>query len=130
MTEGGLRRNHSGIDFLARVGTEVVAPMTGWIEGPKNPYKDTPHLNGLRLANENGLHANVFYVKPAPKIEEALRSGKRIYVKAGETVIGHAQDISLRPQNRGIPNHIHVKWEDPKGRAITPDGTIAVQPVP
>jgi len=95
---------HRGIDFICEPNQNIVAPMSG-IFSNAYPYSDLSY-GGCRI-NSKGLEIKMFYFKP---IHLYLKQ-QHVNVKAGQ-VIGQAQDISLRYQDkkRGkmIP-HIHLE---------------------
>lgn len=133
-----LRRNHGGLDFTNNVGDDLYAPMSGYIERIQNPYGNKSSLTGIRIVYEvdgGKFAAGVFYVKPTPEIQKyldnkdkpSLREKKRFYVKAGSSKLGIAQDVTSYPKNKGVEQHVHVYWEDPQGRKMTPDGKIILE---
>ncbi|KAA1012616.1 M23 family metallopeptidase [Paraburkholderia panacisoli] len=133
-TSGGGLRFHAGVDFLTKPGDPIYSPMNGWVERPKNPGR--PHMTGLLIKNSAGYEASIFYVQPSKAILDSFSKGvapdgisKRYPVKAGETIIGYAQDLHV-DYPAGVPNHVHLSLTDPSGRPVAPDGVTRIKKTP
>ena len=127
-------RFHAGTDYTAKVGEVIYAPVSGWVERVKAPGR--PGLSGLLLVNDKGYSASVYYIDPTPEIKTALATPtkdgitkNRYEVKAGSTVIGHAQDLHpAYPAD--VPQHVHVTLTDPQGNPVAPDGQTRIKKTP
>jgi hypothetical protein len=117
---------YGGTDYLTKPGEPVYATIDGWVEARKEGRKE---FAGVILRNEEGYRSSIYFVAVAPEIEEALRINKRFEVKAGETVIGKAQDLHpVYPA--GVADHVHVIMSDPKGNPIDPSGKVLLERAP
>jgi hypothetical protein len=134
-SDNGVVRFHGGVDYTVhRVGEPIFATMSGWVEREARPYKEEERkgLTGLILKNERGYTSTIFYIDPTPEIKNALKTPtldgitkNRYKVEAGETVIGHAQNLHpIYPND--VPLHVHVTLRDPQGRPVSPDGKIRI----
>ncbi len=97
--DGG-KRQHKGLDIIAKSGYEIYAPFPCEITRKGYVYNDTLDYNLLEIRGKNEwseYKVKIFYIKPAICQHEFA---------AGE-VIGYAQDITLRYPF--ITNHIHVE---------------------
>lgn len=119
-------RFYGGSDYLTKPGEPVYATVDGWVEARKDARKE---FAGVILRNEEGYRSTVYFVELTPEIGEALKSNSRYAVKAGETVLGKAQDLHpVYPAE--VPNHVHVIMTDPKGNPIDPSGKILLERAP
>ena len=119
-------RFYGGSDYLTKPGEPVYATIDGWIEMRKDPRKE---FQGLVLRNEDGYRVNIYFVELEPQIDKALKDKSRFAVKAGETVLGKAQELHpVYPAE--VPNHVHVVMSDPKGNPIDPSGKILLERAP
>ncbi len=124
--EKGKLRFYAGSDYLTKPGDPIYATIDGWVEARKEPRKG---LEGVLLRNAEGYRSNIYFVELAPEIEKALADKTRFAVKAGETVIGKAQD--LHPAYPAeVPNHVFVLMSDPKGNPIDPSGKVLLERAP
>jgi hypothetical protein len=119
-------RFYGGSDYLTKPGDPIYATIDGWVEMRKHPRKE---FEGVLLRNEEGYRVSIYFVELAPEIETALKDNKRYEVKAGETVLGKAEDLhpTYPPE---VPNHVHVVMSDPKGNPIDPSGKILLERAP
>jgi len=134
----GTVRLHGGVDYVTTVGETIYAPIDGWIVRPKNPSGDSP-LTGILIQTPGGYTATLYYVALTSEIKAALKAspgsasgngaGSALRVKAGETVIGHAQDIHVTYPEK-VPMHVHMTLEDPSGRRVSPNGDAVIAPKP
>lgn len=94
---------HKGTDYLCTVGQPIVSPIDGRIIREAKPYgfaKNKPDYSGVLI---QGKHCAIkmFYFELLPAI-----IGQ--YVNQG-TVIGYAQDITLRYNDDDMQPHIHLQ---------------------
>jgi hypothetical protein len=130
-------RLHAAYDISAKVGTKVYAPMSGVIVPHINyPYGEysmpkAGTMLGLTIKSDVGLSSQIFYVKPSPDIMDRLKKGKEIPVKAGDTVIGTAQDVHgyyvEKGSNSPPENHVHLQFIDENGNSLSLDGKQEVK---
>lgn len=115
-----------GSEYLTKVDEPIYATLDGWVEKEEVPRNN---FAGLVLRNEKGYRATISFLRLTPEIEQALKSNTRYEVKAGETIIGHAQDLHpAYPPD--VPNHVYVTMSDPKGVPVDPVGKITLKRVP
>lgn len=101
--DGGARL-HNGIDFEATPGTPVVSTVDGVVTMVGRPYPGAknagePTYHYVDVTTADGHVTRLHYVDPSVKLGDRVR--------AGETQIGVAQDITLRyPDN---PYHVHSR---------------------
>lgn len=116
--DGGTR-SHVGFDAALTPGTEVLAPVTGWIEKVSNVYlKKNQGLRAIVIRN-GGHEAKVLYVKPHFYI------GSGSFVVAGKTSLGFSQSLSSKYP--GIPEHVHIQIQSPDGGYYPPTGKLPRQ---
>lgn len=115
-----------GTEYLTKVDEPIYATFDGWVEKQEDPRNS---LTGLVLRDEKGYRSTIYFVRLTPEIEQALKANTRYEVKAGETIIGHAQDLhpAYPPE---VPNNVYVTMADPKGNPIDPAGKITLKRVP
>ncbi|WP_119389825.1 hypothetical protein [Taklimakanibacter lacteus] len=119
-------RFYGGNDYLTRPGDPVYATIDGWVERRKDPRKG---LQGVVLRSADGYRSAIYFVELVPEIDQALAAKSRFAVKAGETLLGKAQDLHpTYPAD--VPNHVLVVMSDPKGNLIDPSGKILVDRAP
>jgi hypothetical protein len=119
-------RFYGGSDYLTKPGDPIYATIDGWVEMRKDPRKE---FQGLILRNTDGYRVSLYFVELSPEIDKALKDKARFEVKAGETVLGKAQDLHpVYPAE--VPNHVHVIMSDPKGNPIDPSGKILLERAP
>lgn len=115
-----------GTEYLTKADEPIYATLDGWVEKEEDPRNN---FAGLVLRNEKGYRAAISFIRLTPEIEQALKSNTRYEVKAGETIIGHAQDLHpAYPPD--VPNHVYVTLSDPKGVPVDPAGKITLKRVP
>lgn len=123
------KRLHAAYDIAAQVNADVYAPMTGEVVAIALPYGNKEYgksgrMLGLTIRAGNGVTSQIFYVKPTPAILNALKSRdtKALQVFAGETIIGHAQDVRTFYIEKGAKtppqNHVHLQFLDDHGRSL------------
>jgi hypothetical protein len=119
-------RFYGGSDYLTKPGDPIYATIDGWVEMRKDPRKE---FQGLVLRDKDGYRVSIYFVELDPAIDKALKDKSRFEVKAGETVLGKAQDLHpVYPPE--VPNHVHVVMSDPKGNPIDPSGKILLERAP
>jgi len=105
-------RNHRGVDYLSKVGSDVIAPVSGVVTRITHVYKDqakNKHLKGIVIGNtfSSGYQTKVFYVEPNANIK------KGSVVIRGHTVIGKSQSMLFI--HAKAKDHIHVEIHGPNG---------------
>jgi hypothetical protein len=119
-------RFYGGSDYLTKAGEPIYATIDGWVEARKDARKE---FEGVILRNEEGYRSTISFVELSPEIEQAFKTNSRYQVKAGETVLGKAQDLHpVYPAE--VANHVHVIMSDPKGNPIDPSGKILLERAP
>lgn len=100
VSRDGGNREHQGVDYVSRVGQEVVAPMSGYVARIGHAYGDDPTLRLVEIVNPAlNYVARVLYVSPTVAVGQSVAMGE---------VIGHAQTLQDRyPQ--GMTNHVHLQ---------------------
>jgi murein DD-endopeptidase MepM/ murein hydrolase activator NlpD len=113
--DGGVRR-HEGVDYIARAGQAVAAPISGYVTKIGYAYEDAPELRFVEITNPALKYvARVFYVDPAVKVGQPVALGDPI--GAVET---------LQHRYRGITDHVHLEIAA-KGRRIDAETVIVAQ---
>ena len=115
-----------GTEYLTKVDEPVYATMDGWVEKQEYPRNN---FSGLVLIDDKSYRTTIAFVRLTPEIEQALKSNTRYPVKAGETIIGHAQDLHPAYPDE-VPNHVYVVMSDPKGVPVDPAGKVSLKLVP
>lgn len=117
--DGGARQ-HQGLDFIAVVGDEVHAPITGTIVQIGRAYADA-ELQSIHIEGDGDFthwHCKLLYA-----VADVGLHGR--YVTAGDA-IAHAQDVASywkakQPQHNGeMKNHVHVEIVITEPRAVDP----------
>jgi hypothetical protein len=81
------------------------------------------------LRNKEGYRVSIYFVELSPEIDKALNAKSRFEVKAGETILGKAEDLHpVYPPE--VPNHIYIIMSDPTGNPIDPSGKILLERAP
>ncbi|MET3668044.1 M23 family metallopeptidase [Caulobacter sp. 1776] len=113
--DGG-SRDHEGVDYVAKAGQAVHAPMSGYVTKIGYAYAGDTELKFVEIANPAlGYAARAFYVTPGVEVGQAVRLGD---------TIGEVE--SLQGHYPGITNHVHLEILAPGGdrvnaaRLITP----------
>ena len=134
-------RTHKGVDFLATVGQDVVAPFGGRVAAVGTISKNGKVYRSIRIETSNGLRIKILYVSVLKSLKAkydaalaAQTAGEtEVFpsVKKGE-VVGVAQDVTAA-YNSGMKNHVHVeisKWDTEKQAYITEDPAQHVDTTP
>jgi len=116
-------RLHGATDWLMAPGAPVLAIMTGEIE---RIGKTETGLSLVQIKAFDGTVARALYVEPLPSIVKGAQ------VKAGETVIGRAADLSTVKEYAAasVPNHVHVDYTDRNGRRFDPFLNVYIEKDP
>jgi murein DD-endopeptidase MepM/ murein hydrolase activator NlpD len=103
--DGG-EREHQGVDYVARAGQAVWAPISGLVTKIGYPYSDDAGLRYVEIENPAlKISARVFYVAPQVEVGQIVRLGTRI---------GVAQSLQARYPG-GITDHVHLELGDADG---------------
>jgi murein DD-endopeptidase MepM/ murein hydrolase activator NlpD len=106
--DGGSRR-HEGVDFMARAGQAVAAPISGYVSKIGYAYAGDQTLKFIEITNPAlNYAARVFYVNPAVQVGEAVAVGTRI---------GTAHSLQ-RKYPGGMTDHVHLEIIDKGGDRI------------
>jgi murein DD-endopeptidase MepM/ murein hydrolase activator NlpD len=113
--DGG-SRDHEGVDYIARAGQSVRAPMSGYVTKIGYAYAGDAELKFVEITNPAlGYAARAFYVTPKVEVGQTVRLGQPI---------GKVE--SLQGHYPGITDHVHLEILPPGGgrvnaaRLITP----------
>jgi murein DD-endopeptidase MepM/ murein hydrolase activator NlpD len=113
--DGG-SREHAGVDYEAKAGQIVVAPISGYVTKVGYCYSDEPGLRYVEIKNPAlKLSARVLYVRADVKVGETVRMG---------TPIGRA--ATLQDRYPGITDHVHLEIRR-HGRTIDPERVIVAR---
>lgn len=116
------RRIHAATDFLMFPGQPVFATLTGVVDG--DPWEPKPGVKAVNIRSQDGTVSRILYIHP----NENIKNGAT--VKAGETVLGRAADLSKIPAYKGVPNHVHVDYTDFRGRRFDPWSNVVTELAP
>lgn len=106
--DGGSRR-HEGVDFMARAGQAVAAPISGYVSKIGYAYAGDQTLKFIEITNPALRYAaRVFYVNPKVQIGDAVAIGK---------TIGTAHSLQ-RKYPGGMTDHVHLEIIDKAGDRI------------
>ena len=110
--DGG-SRPHEGVDYAARAGQDVAAPISGYVAKIGYAYPGDERFKYVEIENP-ALHlsARVFYVNPEVQVGQPVALG---------SPIGTAH--SLQGRYAGITDHIHLELEE-AGRKIDAQSVI------
>jgi murein DD-endopeptidase MepM/ murein hydrolase activator NlpD len=105
--DGG-SRNHEGVDYIAKAGQDVAAPISGYVTKIGYAYAGSSDLKFVEITNPAlGYVARAFYVTPDVEVGQAVRLGE---------TIGSVE--SLQKHYRGITNHVHLEVMEPGGERV------------
>lgn len=100
-------RPHEGVDYDARAGQDVAAPISGYVAKIGYAYPGDERFRYVEIENPAlHLHARVFYVNPEVQVGQSVALG---------SPIGTAH--SLQARYAGITDHVHLELEE-GGRKI------------
>lgn len=112
--DGGSRR-HEGVDYVARAGQAVDAPISGFVTKVGFAYARDKTLKFVEIDNPAlGMAARVFYLDPDVGVGDAVEVGEPI---------GKARTLKRR-YPRGITDHVHLEIEDRAGRKLDAETLI------
>lgn len=113
--DGG-SRPHEGVDYDARPGQAVDAPISGYVARIGYAYPGDERFKYVEIENP-ALHvtARVFYVDPQVEVGQSVALGHEI---------GTAH--SLQARYAGITNHVHLEIEE-RGRKVDATRLILAQ---
>ncbi|MBO9543730.1 M23 family metallopeptidase [Caulobacter sp.] len=111
--DGGSRA-HEGVDYVARAGQTVHAPMSGYVTKIGYAYAGDTDLKFVEITNPAlGYAARSFYVTPDVEVGATVRLGDRI---------GKVE--SLQSHYPGITDHVHLEILAPGGDRVNAAGLI------
>lgn len=106
--DGGVRR-HVGVDYVARAGQTVAAPISGYVTKIGYAYAGDQTLKFVEITNPAlRVAARVFYVNPAVQEGQAVAMGRPI---------GTAKSLQ-RKYPGGMTDHVHLEVFDRRGVRI------------
>lgn len=115
--DGGARR-HEGVDFTARAGQEVLAPISGYVTKIGYAYPGDRSLKFVEITNPALRYAaRVFYVNPGVAVGESVAVGRPI---------GTAHSLQ-RKYPGGMTDHVHLEVMDGAGRRFSAARVITEQ---
>jgi murein DD-endopeptidase MepM/ murein hydrolase activator NlpD len=113
------RRAHHGVDYVAKPGAPVHAPISGTVTHLGYAYGEGAGLRSVELVNpDTHLSAHVLYVTPSVKIGDSVAAG---------APIGVAQNLAKRYP--GITNHVHVELRDAAHALVDAATLLPGQPI-
>lgn len=105
--DGG-SRDHEGVDYVAKAGQDVLAPISGYVTKIGYAYAGSSDLKFVEISNPAlGYVARAFYVTPGVEVGQTVRLGE---------VIG--TDQSLQKHYPGITDHVHLEVMEPGGERV------------
>jgi len=118
--DGGARR-HEGVDYVAKAGQDVTAPISGYVTKIGYAYASDQSLRFVEITNPALRYAaRVFYVNPNVDVGDAVAMGKPI---------GTARSLQ-RKYPRGMTDHVHLEIIDRRGVRIDAQKIITAEYVP
>ncbi|WP_296597484.1 M23 family metallopeptidase [Phenylobacterium sp.] len=120
--DGGSRR-HEGVDYRARAGQEVEAPISGYVTKIGYAYPGDQTLKFVEITNPAlNYVARVFYVNPTVEVGQPVAIGKPI---------GAAHSLQ-RKYPGGMTDHVHLEIIDRSGARVDATRMITAEyrPVP
>jgi murein DD-endopeptidase MepM/ murein hydrolase activator NlpD len=100
-------RSHEGVDYIAKAGQKVVAPISGYVTKIGYAYAGDSH-RFVEITNPAlKFEARVFYVDPSVKVGETVRLGDELGTMD-----------TLQKRYAGITDHVHMELMDRRGRRI------------
>jgi murein DD-endopeptidase MepM/ murein hydrolase activator NlpD len=105
--DGG-SRDHEGVDYTARAGQDVRAPISGYVTKIGYAYAGSTDLKFVEITNPAlGYVARAFYVTPGVEVGQTVRLGQ---------AIGRVE--SLQGHYPGITDHVHLEVMEPGGERV------------
>ena len=118
--DGGSRR-HEGVDFVAKAGQPVAAPISGYVTKIGYAYAGDQSLKFVEVTNPALRYAaRVFYVAPHVQVGDSVAMG---------AAIGVARSLQKKYPG-GMTDHVHLEIIDRGGRRIDAARMITAQYVP
>jgi murein DD-endopeptidase MepM/ murein hydrolase activator NlpD len=115
--DGG-EREHDGVDYVARAGQAVEAPISGFVTRIGFAYPDDQTLKYVEIENPAlKLTARVFYVDPEVGVGQSVAVGREI---------GHAHTLQRRYPG-GITDHVHLELVDGRGHKLDAEKLIVAR---
>ena len=109
-------RSHEGVDYIAKAGQSVVAPISGYVTKIGYAYAGDSH-RFVEITNPAlKFEARVFYIDPSVKVGDTVRLGDEI----GEM-------DTLHTRYAGITDHVHMELMDRRGRRIDATDMIVAE---
>jgi murein DD-endopeptidase MepM/ murein hydrolase activator NlpD len=106
--DGGSRR-HQGVDYQAKAGQPVIAPMSGYVTKIGAAYAGDANLKFVEISNPALNYATrVFYVNPNVRVGDSVAMG---------SAIGTARSLQ-RKYPGGMTDHVHLEIIDRRGARI------------
>ncbi len=97
--DGGVR-HHEGVDYVARAGQTVSAPMSGYVTKIGFAYAGDSDLQFVEITNPAlGYEARVFYIDASVEVGDAVALG---------SPIGKAHTLQRRYPG-GMTDHVHLE---------------------
>lgn len=101
-------RAHEGVDYVARAGQAVHAPMSGYVTKIGYAYAGDTELKFVEITNPAlGYAARAFYVDPDVEVGQTVRLGQSIGKVEG-----------LQDHYPGITDHVHLEILAPGGDRV------------
>lgn len=118
--DGG-SRVHEGVDFVARAGQKVLAPISGYVTKIGYVYAGDADLRFVEITNP-ALHyqARVFYVKAKVRVGETVAVGEPI---------GTAHSLQKKYPG-GMTDHVHLELIDRRGARFDPHRVLTAAYAP
>lgn len=111
-------REHEGVDYVARAGQPVEAPISGYVSRIGLAYPDDQTLKYVEIENPAlKLTARVFYVDPGVAVGDTVAVGHEI---------GRAHTLQHR-YPLGITDHVHLELADRRGRHLDAEKLIVAR---
>lgn len=106
-------RTHNGIDFAVLPGSEIFAPVDGYVSRIGYPYADDLSYRYVQITDRKCRHHRIFYIDPKVELGDN--------VSHNVDIIGVAQGISARYTERGtMKNHVHYEIME-NGKPVDPE---------
>jgi murein DD-endopeptidase MepM/ murein hydrolase activator NlpD len=106
--DGGSRR-HEGVDYMAKAGQDVDAPISGYVTKIGYAYAGDPNLKFVEITNPAlNYSARVFYVNPKVEVGDTVAIGQPI-------ATAHSLQ---RKYPGGMTDHVHLEIIDRRGERI------------
>ena len=117
--DGGSRR-HEGVDYTAKAGQDVDAPISGYVTKIGYAYAGDPNLKFVEITNPAlNYAARVFYVNPKVQVGDTVAIGEPIAT---------ARSLQ-RKYPGGMTDHVHLEVLK-RGQRIDADRVITARYAP